>query len=255
MPVHDWSRVAAGIFHDFHHAWIEEIKRALNSGVLPRDYYALAEQRTAGYGPDVLTLQADGDEDEVSSEPDHRSGGLMVAKPQVAVTAETEMEFYRRKQNVVAVRHVSDDRVIALVEVVSPGNKSSRAAMRSFVEKTAQLLDQRIHLLILDVHLPGSFDPQGIHAAIWEEISGPWEFTCNRPLTLVGYQSAQTVRAFVQPLAIGDELIDMPLYLEPEGYILVPLERTYNRALEAFPKRWRSVLEANDDATGKATGA
>ena len=25
MPVHDWSRVDAGIFHHFHHAWIEEI--------------------------------------------------------------------------------------------------------------------------------------------------------------------------------------------------------------------------------------
>ncbi len=39
-------------------------------------------------------------------------------------------------------------------------------------------------------------------------------------------------------------LIDMPLYLEPNGYVLVPLENTYNRAFEALPKRWRSVVEA-----------
>ncbi len=103
MPVHDWSRVAAGIFHDFHHAWIEEIKRALNSGLLPSDYYALAEQRTAGYGPDVLALQVDSG-DEGFEESGQRNGGLLIAKPQVAVTAETDMEFYRRKQNVVAVR-------------------------------------------------------------------------------------------------------------------------------------------------------
>ena len=57
MPIHDWTRVEAGIFHDFHHAWIEEVKRALNAGVLPDDYYALAEQHAAGFGPDVLTLQ------------------------------------------------------------------------------------------------------------------------------------------------------------------------------------------------------
>ena len=57
MPAHDWSRVAAGIFHHLHHSWIEEIQRALNSGLLPDDYYALAEQRAAGYGPDILTLQ------------------------------------------------------------------------------------------------------------------------------------------------------------------------------------------------------
>ena len=242
MPVHDWSRVAAGIFHDFHHAWIEEIKRALNAGLLPSDYYALAEQRTAGYGPDVLALQVDSDDS--FDGPSHRNGGLVVAKPQVAVIAETDMAFYRRKQNVVAVRHVSDDRVVALVEVVSPGNKSSRAALRSFVEKTAQLLDQRIHLLILDLHRPGNFDRQGIHGAIWEEVAEAWVAPLDRPMTLVGYESALTVRAFVQPLAIGDVLIDMPLYLEPGGYVLVPLESTYARAFDALPKRWRSVVEA-----------
>lgn len=95
MPAHDWSRVAAGIFHDFHHAWIEEIKRSLNAGLLPSDYYALAEQRTAGYGPDVLALQIDAGE-EGFHEPSHRNGGLLVAKPQVAVTVETDMEFQCR---------------------------------------------------------------------------------------------------------------------------------------------------------------
>ena len=36
MPIHTWSRVDAGIFHDFHHAWIEQIKRLLNGGFFPR---------------------------------------------------------------------------------------------------------------------------------------------------------------------------------------------------------------------------
>ena len=58
MPVLDWSRVEAGIFHHFHHSWIEELQRTLNRGVLPSDYYAMAEQHAAGFGPDVLTLQA-----------------------------------------------------------------------------------------------------------------------------------------------------------------------------------------------------
>ncbi len=258
MPIHDWSRVPAGIFHHLHHSWIEEIQRALNAGLLPSDYYALAEQRTAGYGPDVLALQVDsgdadsggadsghqGDSGQGFDEPPHRSGGLLMAKPQVDLTAETDMEFYRRKQNVVAVHHVSDDRVVALVEVVSPGDKSGRAALRSFAEKTAQLLDQRIHLLILDLHRPGNFDPQGIHGAIWDEFNEPWVAPPDRPLTLVGYESALTVRAFVQPMAVGDTLIDMPLYLEPDGYVLVPLESTYTRAFEALPKRWRTVMEA-----------
>jgi hypothetical protein len=30
MPIHDWTRVDAGIFHHFHQSWIPEISRALN---------------------------------------------------------------------------------------------------------------------------------------------------------------------------------------------------------------------------------
>jgi hypothetical protein len=56
MPMHDWTRVDAGIYDDFHHEWISETKRTLNRGLLPPDYYALAEQVAAGFGPDVLTL-------------------------------------------------------------------------------------------------------------------------------------------------------------------------------------------------------
>jgi hypothetical protein len=35
MPVHDWTQVTAGTFHDFHKAWITELRNALNGGVLP----------------------------------------------------------------------------------------------------------------------------------------------------------------------------------------------------------------------------
>src|SRR5438105_4478628 len=60
MPVHDWTRVEDGIFHDFHLAWIGELRKALNRGLLPPGYYALAEQIAGSVGPDVLTLQGNG---------------------------------------------------------------------------------------------------------------------------------------------------------------------------------------------------
>ena len=47
MPIHDWSRVSAGTFHAFHVAWLGHIQEALNTGVLPPDYYAMAEQIAA----------------------------------------------------------------------------------------------------------------------------------------------------------------------------------------------------------------
>ena len=48
MPIHDWTRVDAGIFHHFHQGWIFMISEILNRRVLPGEYYALFEQQGAG---------------------------------------------------------------------------------------------------------------------------------------------------------------------------------------------------------------
>jgi Protein of unknown function (DUF4058) len=247
MPIHDWTRVEAGIFHDFHHAWIEELKRALNRGILPADYYALAEQHAAGFGPDVLTLQGNSraDADDPSDLGPTRAGIAVLPAPKLRPTAETDMAFYRRKQSTVAVRHVSGDRIVAMIEVVSPGNKASRNPLRAFVQKVAELLDKGVHLLILDLLPPGRRDPQGIHGVIWEEIAGQdYAAPADRPLTLAAYESALSIRAYVIPAAVGDVLTDMPLFLEPEKAVEAPLEATYNRAFAEVPRRWRRVLEA-----------
>jgi hypothetical protein len=251
MPVHDWSRVEAGIFHDFHHAWIEEIKRALNSGLLPADYYAMAEQHAAGFGPDVLTLQGSSEDDTPASRGTNGGGGLLLAPPKVRLTAETDLEFYRRKQNDVVVRHVSGDRIVAMVEVVSPGNKSSRNAVRSFVEKTSFLLEKGVHLLILDLHPPGPRDPNGIHGLIWDDVAGQsYAAPADKPLTLAGYESDLSIRAYVQPAASGDVMPDMPLFLRPRGHVDVPLEATYAAAWKAVPRRWRDVIDPPGGAAG-----
>jgi hypothetical protein len=248
MPVHDWTRVEAGIFHDFHHGWIEEIKRTLNRGLLPEGYYALAEQHAAGFGPDVLTLETTQPDDEDAGGADRSrsadGSGLLLAPPPVQLTAEGEMAFYRRKQSTVTVRHVSGDRIVAVVEIVSPGNKASRNALRSFVDKVAQLLDRQIHLLILDLYPPTRRDPEGIHGAIWEDIIGEhYEAPEDKPLTLAAYESALSIKAYVVQVAVGDTLPAMPLFLLPEKYVLVPLEATYQAAYAGVPRRWQRVLE------------
>jgi Protein of unknown function (DUF4058) len=243
MPIHDWTRVAAGIFHHFHHEWISEIQRALNAGLLPPDMYAMAEQQAAGYGPDVLTLQLN----EGDFEPSHPiSSGPATATlvaPKATYTAQTDAEFYRRKKSSVVIRHVSDDRIIAMVEIVSPG--TSARAFRAFLDKTLDLLENRIHLLILDLFPPTSRDPHGIHAAIWGEVvdGGDYEPPPGKPLTLVAYESSLVIKTFVESVAVGDALPDMPLILEPNAAVTVPLEATYQRAWDAVPLRWRVVLE------------
>jgi hypothetical protein len=144
----------------------------------------------------------------------------------------------------VTVRHVSGDRIVAVAEIVSPGNKSTRHAIEQFVKKAADFLDRRVHLLILDLQAPGRFDPSGVHGAIWDYIAGEaYSAPDEKPLTLASYESGLTFRAYVEPVAVADALPRMPLFLEPGGCVLVPLEATYQTAWEGVPRRWKSVLE------------
>src|SRR5205823_9884348 len=102
MPIHDWARVDAGIFHAFHHDWITEIKRALNRGLLPADYYALAEQIAGGLGPDVLTLQHPSSGATPSTEP---AGGIALATvpQQVRHRVRAEADVYATKAKAVVI--------------------------------------------------------------------------------------------------------------------------------------------------------
>jgi Protein of unknown function (DUF4058) len=252
MPIHDWTRVDPGIFHDFHLEWISTLKRTLNSGLLPPKFYAMAEQIAGGLHPDVLTLG----EGQPSLEPQGRNGAgrnrepngslaVATSPPRVRFVMSAEEEEYARKTRAIAIRHASGDRVVALIEIVSPGNKSNRHGLRSFVDRALEFLNAGIQLLVLDLFPPGPRDPQGIHGAIWSEIRAH-EFTlpADKPLTLAAYTGGIPKTAYIEPVAVGDVLPEMPLFLEPEIYIPLPLEPAYLSAFEAVPARWRSVLEA-----------
>jgi hypothetical protein len=242
MPIHDWTRVDAGIFHHFHVGWVPEISNTLNDGRLPTGYYALSEQVTRPFGPDVLTLQANG------AHAASNSGGardatmvaLLEKLPKVRVIQESDADIYAKKANRIAVRHSSDDRLIAIIEILSPGNKCSRHAMDAFLDKVYSVLDQGVHLLLIDLFPPTQRDPQGIHALIWGDTapSPPPD----QPLTLAAYNAAPPHRAFVEPTAVGGALIDMPLFLDGEHYVPVPLEATYQAAWRGVPQRWKTEL-------------
>ena len=225
MPMHDWTRVPAGIFHAFHNTWIGDLEKALNAGLLPSDYYALGEQQSGDIGPDVITLRAQSEQDDEDA-------------------AET-VQFYLARQRTIVIRHVSGDRVIALAEIVSPANKHARRPLDDFIDKVAAALRDGIHVMVIDPLPPGRFDADGVHGEIWRRLmAGDFQQPADKPLTLVSYAARHTITAFVEPMSVGKELVDMPLFLTPECYVPVPLEETYNRAWTGVPQRWRRVLEA-----------
>jgi hypothetical protein len=251
MPVHDWTRIYAGAFHDFHHEWLVAIKHALTRGILPTDYYAMVDQVAGGWGPDVLTLQRPTGMPPAQGKgqqgPPGRGGPVAVAErpPKTRFHITDEPRWYAAKSKAIAVRHVSTHEVVAVVEVVSLGNKNSKRGVDEFVRKANQLLSAGIHLTVVDVFPPGRRDPEGIHPLIWGEDSADvFSFDPTRPLTCAAYVGTPGAEAFVETFALGDALPDIPLFLTIRDYVEIPLEATYLAAYAESPPAVREVLEA-----------
>jgi hypothetical protein len=246
MPVHDWTRVEAGIFHDFHTVWIGEIRSALNEGLLPKGYYALTEQHAGRLIADVLTLHVSPQSAAPLPLPPETGGTALAEAPPRVRHRETLDELALSRRRTLAVRHVSGHRLVALLEIVSPANKDRPEHVADFASKAVAALDVGVHLLVVDLFPPGDHDPQGIHGIIRQRLGGPDEpypLPAAEPFTLASYAAGPRIEMFVEHLAVGGVLPEMPLFLRPDRYVQVPLEETYQEAFRGFPGFWREVLE------------
>ena len=70
-----------------------------------------------------------------------------------------------------------------------------------------------------------------------------FELPRDKPLTLASYQAEPIKTAYVETIAVGDRLPDMPLFLYGEFGIDVPLEETYQTTWNVLPIEIRQLLE------------
>jgi len=241
MPIHDWTRVDAGTFHDFHSGWIIHLRDALNTGLLPPGYYAMAEQHVGQIIPDVLTLSH-----APPSSPERPPEGIVAVAERPPKTSVRMMPdpnaTYVRTRRTLAIRHTSGHRLVAMIEIVSPANKDRPATVRDFVDKAVSALQKEIHLLVIDLFPPSPSDPDSMHGAIWDDLYG--RPPADKPLTLASYTAGVMPQAYVEPVAVGIPLPDMPLFLSPEWYLLVPLEAPYVWAYQGLSSFWQDVIES-----------
>jgi hypothetical protein len=240
MPIHDWTRVDPGLFHHFHQDWSIEIARALNSGRLPKGYYALVEQRLKGPEPDVIAVETGR---KGSAGPSNGTTAVFDRpRTRIVEQVETDAAVYARKANRITVRHQLGE-VVAVIEIVSPGNKDSRNSLRSFVEKAAAFLRAGVNLLVIDLFPPTRRDPQGIHKAIADEFhETEFDLPPGKPLTFVAYAASYPLTAYIEPVAAGDPLPDMALFLTADEHIPAPLEATYAATWAVCPEPIRELL-------------
>lgn len=209
--MHDWPRVPSGLFHHFHQGWAWEIGQSLNDGRLPDGFSALVEQR-----------QSPKETVDLSSYED-----------------QTDKAHYANKADRVVIRHHLG-RVVAFIEIVSPGKKDGDRSLAEFVGKIAEAMQQRIHVLVLDLFPPTVRDPFGIHKAIWDQFDREdFELSPHQNRVFASYESDTSQTAHIETLGLGDKLPDMPLFIATGAHILVPLEESYMQAWEGTPQSVR----------------
>jgi len=239
VPIHDWSRVAAGDFHHFHETWIPFLAGALNQGLLPPECMAMADQITGRPVPDVVTLQ--------TRKSNGGPGGVAVATapPSARVIAKLERINYATRTNRVLIRH-RHGKVLAIIEILSPGNKESANAIRSLIDKSLDILNQGINLFIIDLFPPTPRDPEGIHKAIWDQFGAePFDFLPEKPLTIASYIGGDMPVAYVDSVGIGDPLPSSPIFLSEDSYVSAPLEETYLQAWKLYPDFLKRMLDSS----------
>ncbi len=234
MPIHAWDRIDLKVFHGHHLAWMVEMKKALNGGLLPRNFYALIEDHAGNVTSDVL----------------HRYGGRreLSACDTTPPRAEAATKEYRSSQlrRTLSIRHESQHRLVAMIEIVTRADKDRLQSVTDFCDKIVSALDHGVHVMMLDMHPAGLHDPEGMHAEIWKRLDPETEV---EPLpdaaarTLASYRADAEIEAFLQHPRLAAPLPDLPLFLHPERYVSVPLEATYQDAYDSTPAFWRDIVE------------
>lgn len=246
MPIHDWTQVGDEVFSTFHGTWIADLYRFLNKGVLPDGYYAASERHEFGFRPDVLAFKI---LDATNGSAERESAGgtvVLTASPRIVPVGEFDPTL-RPRRRYIAVREGESRRLVAVIEIVSAGNKSSQNGLRDFVRKSAEFLDRGVHLLVVDLHPPGPRDPHGLHNCIWREFSEDNPILPNEhPCMFSSFDAnPEKFAVYVTTAKVGDPMPTVPLFLAPGRYVEVNLEPTYMTAFEGLSIYDRHPLESS----------
>jgi hypothetical protein len=228
MPLYDWTRVPDNVFHNFLVAWLGRLAGTLNGSALPRGYLARVEQYV---GP-VSALEVE------SSKTTGRGPGLRLES-----TATIDPpRFDVRRQRRIAIFSARDERRLAVIEVVSPGNKDAERRTRWFEEKLLDCLASGLHVLLIDL-LPATPIAPGLAAAVARDLGCEAVPEDGQAVTSFECQARPpVVRVYHQPVNVGKPLPSSPLFLEPGWAVEVPLESTYEASFAWLPAPDRERL-------------
>jgi hypothetical protein len=214
-------------WRSFHGAWAAAMARLLNQGVLPPGYYAVPlldrdgpiEIDVAAPRERAASLSAGGPAAPQSWEPPAPGLTLAVELP---AADEVEVQVFADE---------GDPRLTAAVELLSPRNKDRPQARQAFAVKCVDYLLQGSSAVVVDTVTTRRAD---MNAAILS-LLGVDLSTVSTPsgLSAVSYRAVgredetQQVQLWPAPLALGEPLPIVPLWIASDFSVPLDLEASY----------------------------
>ena len=224
MPLHDWSELKN--WEGFHSAWMHEIQRELKAS-LPRGYRAFL-----GSTPSLTLSEIEGKPDVTVADslwPRAKAdadGTSLLPAPDYEFAVTTLEEDP-------TVMVLSGARIVAVVELVSPGNKDRPERREKYGGRYRNYLAGIVNLMIVDVHRrPFAFSFAQFLATAYEFPAPvlPTPSVVSYGVSPLGRGDGSTVDLWQRPLEVGKPLPALPLTLCGTDRVMVNLEPTYARA-------------------------
>ena len=203
-------------WHAFHNAWATYLSSQLNS-LLPEGYFAEANVQFA-VEIDVATFEEHpaGPPQAVWSPPPP-----LASFPLALSAAVVEVGVFSRSGGPV---------LAGAVELVSPANKDRPAHREALVSKCAAYLQSGVGLVLVDVVTDRSGDlHRDLLARIGSGDPGPGPSLSGSAYRPVDRDGAPVLDVWREPLAVGQPLPTLPLWLRGGLCLPVELEATYQR--------------------------
>lgn len=210
-----------------HGGWPMEIVRDLFA-ILPPGYQAEPSiHLDSPLEVDIATYENDVREGE------NREEGGVATLSALAPTLTVEADLSNQDQYEILIYNVEFEReLVAAIEIVSPSNKDRPKNRRLFVSKVASLLQRGVCVCIVDLvsslranlygellDLLGRTDPS-------VDVNSPSMYAVT-VRSRASSKSPSLVDAWFYPMAVGQVLPILPIWLSPVRRVMLPLESSY----------------------------
>ncbi len=220
-------------WESFHSSWATRLADALTERWLPPNYIA---EEHAHLGPSVEIDVGTFERESVTSTA-KTNGEVATAGPKVWIPPAADASFAAVFPETFEIRVLCTDtgpRLVAAIELISPGNKDRTSERRAFAIKCASYLYQGISVIIVDIVTNRRAN---LHNEILELMGAAdhLQLSPESNLYAVAYRPLRrdkedVIDVWSSPLALGRPLPTLPLGLRADLAIPVDFEDTYAEA-------------------------